>query len=137
LWAEPLTADTRRRDRYTFDALVRQADGRAVAGVRCTVNPDTRTGWFGAMVITDPDGAPRQKVRALVLLVRESLREAADQGIRRVRTEAPDRMLAFARRMSGLDGLRLTDDHNLIAGELHRIRTHALETSNADGDLAD
>ena len=137
VWSEPLTADSRIRDPWTFDTIVRQGDGSPVAGVRCTVNTEARTGWFGDMIITDRYGGPKQTLRALVLLTREALRQANDLGIRRVRTEVPPRLLDFARRMTALQGDAMDADaaRTLIAGELAQIRTRTLDTSDADGNL--
>ena len=138
VWSEPLTAGSVIRDAQTFDTIVRDATGKPVAGVRCLVNTDARTGWFGEMRIDDNAGGIKQNARALVLMVREALRQAADLGITHVRTEAPQRLVAFASCMTNMQGRQLDADgaRNDFAGELAGIRTWTLDTSDADGNLA-
>ena len=138
MWSEPLTAASVIRDAQTFDTIVRDSTGLRVAGVRCLVNVDARTGWFGEMRIDDNSGGVKQTARALVLMVREALRQAADLGIQHVRTEAPPRLVAFAQRMTNLGGRELDADGARIdfAGELAGIRTWTLDTSDGDGNLA-
>jgi hypothetical protein len=137
VWSEPLTPASTDRDAHTFDTIVRDASGKPVAAVRCIVNRQARTGFFGEMRIDDDAGGPRQKARALVLMTREALAHAAQLGIQHVRTELPQRMQAFAERISGRTAQPLAGaDYLELRGDLATIRTHALENSDADGDLA-
>ncbi len=144
MWSEPLTVESRDVDVGKdgtvdgFATTVRQQGGTMVAQVRCITNQQAHTGFFGEMNIIDTAGAPRQRQRALVLLVREALRHAANLGIQHVRTELPPRMQSFAERIAGVRARAITADGNWLAlgAELAPIRTHALETSDADGNLA-
>jgi hypothetical protein len=144
VWSEPLTVDSRDIDIGRdgdvdgFATTVRQQGGTMVAQVRCITNQQARTGFFGEMNIVDQQGAPRQTQRALVLLVREALRHAADLGIQHVRTELPPRMQSFAERIAGAQARQLAGDGTwlTLGGDLADIRTHALETSDADGNVA-
>lgn len=136
MWAEPLTSDVIELDRHHFLAVVFAADDkRPVAEVRCAVNVAARSGAYGEMIITRKDGAPRQVLRALVLLTRAALAHAQELGITHVQTEVPDRLLDFARKMSGEPGARITDGKTIIAGDLAGIRTAALDRSDGDGNL--
>lgn len=135
MWSEPLTAYTHDDGRSVVTVTVHDGQGAPVATVRCDYNRAARTGLFGEMVITAPGGTPRQRVRALVLLVREALRQADAFGLTHVRTEAPARLLPFAERMSNLRSRELhTGDRHELAGELHSVRTHILDTTDADGN---
>jgi hypothetical protein len=110
MWPEPLTAP--------------------VARVRCAHGTQVPCGIFGEMKIVDDRGAPRQRARALVLLVQEALRYAASIGITRVETEAPPRLHAFAARMCDLSPR--ADGH--FAGELHAVRSHNLRHTDSNGE---
>jgi hypothetical protein len=134
-WTEPLTADARDTDAYNFIATVTDAAGVKCAAVPCAVNRAAGCGMFGAMEIIDQDGAPRQRIRAMVLLVRTALQYAGSIGVRRVETELPDdRLLDFAARLTGREperrGVRL-----YFAGDLADIRSRTLEETNGDGDF--
>jgi hypothetical protein len=75
-----------------------------------------------------------QRQRALVLLVREALRYAESIGVRQVRTEAPERLVAFAARMCGFEGER-AGDRRTFAGALYAARSAALAVSDEQGRL--
>jgi hypothetical protein len=134
-WPEPLTAATAIADEYTVAVTVAAGDGTAVARVLCAHSPTARYGIFGEMQVIDGGGARRQRLRALVLLVREALRYAAEIGITRAHTEAPPRMAAFASRMCGLPGTE-AGGGLLFRGELHAMRSAALDASDAHGNFA-
>lgn len=134
MWAEPLTAATDEIDPYTVEVVVRAGDGTRVAAVRCAYSRESAFGLFGEMRTLDADGAPRQRLRALALLVREALRFAADAGVARVRTDAPERLRAFATAICGLEPLE-AGGVRVYAGELHAVRSYALQHSDADGNL--
>jgi hypothetical protein len=135
MWAEPLGAVTEVAASHTVEVVVLEGGGRAVARVLCAHNAAAGHGVFGEMRIVDAEGAPGQRVRALVLLVREALRYAAEIGVTRVSTEAPDRLEAFASRLSGLAGER-AGPGLLFRGELHLVRTAALGVSDSGGNLS-
>lgn len=134
MWPEPLTAAAREVDEHTVDILALDGRGAVVARVRCAYNARAGCGALGEMRVVDERGAPAQRLRALVLMVREALRFGAECGVRQVWTEAPERMSPLAARISGLAGAerggRLRFD-----GELHAVRTHALRSSDAHGRL--
>ncbi len=134
MWNEPLTATTRQIDDYTIVVTARAADGIECAAVTCVYNAGAGFGIFGEMRVLDDTGAPRQRLRALVLLTREALRFAADNGITRVHTEAPARLEQFAAAMCGI-APDSAGDRRTFAGELHAVRTHALRVSDATGAL--
>jgi hypothetical protein len=136
MWVEPLTPVARVEDPYTFDVIVRDGDGEPVAGVRCAVNVDARCGAFGEMIITNDHGGPKQRLRALVLLVREALNHANDLGLLHVETRVPPRLLDFARRMAGVRGVDRVNDTR-IAGELAQIRSRMLDRTRPDGTELD
>ncbi len=133
-WPEPLTTAIEAFSERRFRATVLAADGRAVASVDSVVN-SARIGAFGSMTTHGEGGSPRQRQRALVLLVRASLAHAAALGVRHVETRAPARMAAFAARMTGFHGERRPDGTIRFSGDLAAIRTHALDTTDANGDL--
>ncbi len=135
MWPEPLTPDAIDDDAWNFRAIVRAGDRAIVASVPCAVNARAGCGVFGEMTIDDERGAPRQRQRALVLLVRESLRHAAALGVTRVHTDAPTRLAAFAARMTGMAGDSGSGGGRQFRGALVDIRTRTLDESDADGNL--
>ena len=138
MWPEPLTPATAPLTRYAALHTVRAGDGTLVARVRTAYNAGAGTGMFGEMIITDPAGGPKQRVRALALLVREALRYGAEIGIRDAWTDVPaDRpaLLDFARRLAGRAGAWLSVDAVRIGGQLHEMRTATLRETDADGNL--
>ena len=132
MWPEPLAARVIPTDRYRVEVVVENAEGWTVAAVSCAYNEAAGWGSFGEMRITAAAGAPKQRVRALVMLVREALRYADAIGIRHVRTEASPRYAAFAARMCGFDGGPPARRH-IFSGHLHAARTAALSASRPDG----
>jgi hypothetical protein len=112
-------------------------DGRTVAVVTCAHNAAAGWGVFGEMRIVADDGGPRQRVRALVLLVREALRYAEQIGVSHVGTEAPARLEVFAACMCGLATERPSVGRRIFVGELQAVRTAALAASDTDGRLRD
>ncbi len=136
VWREPLTAATAIVDEYTVAVSVAAGDGTVVARVLCAHNVAAGYGIFGEMQIIDDGGSPRQRLRVLVLLVREALRYAAEIGVVRAHTEAPPRMAAFASRMCGLPG-GAAGGRLLFRGEVHAMRSAALDASDAGGNFAD
>ncbi len=138
MWPEPLTADTTLTGEHTFTVTTRAGDGRAVAQVLALHNTDAGYGLFGEMQIIDPNGGPRQRVRALALLVRQALHTAADLGITRAHTDVDatrPALLDFARRMAGRPGYHADRDRIRIGGLIHEMRTAALDATDADGNL--
>jgi hypothetical protein len=134
MWAEPLTADTTPIGDCTVAVTVRAGDGAPVASVRCAVNRADGFAIFGEMNIDDPSGAPRQRLRALVLLVREALRYGAEIGVVSACTEAPLRMAAFAARMTGQPGEPF-GPRVRFAGELHVMRSATLNATDPRGEF--
>ena len=132
MWPEPLIARVIPTGRYRVEVAVESADGWTVAAVSCAYNDAAGWGSFGEMRITAATGAPKQRVRALVLLVREALRYADAIGVRYVRTEAPPRWAAFASRMCGFDA-GPPERRHIFSGHLHAARTAALASSLPDG----
>ena len=108
------------RDVFVFLAVMLSAS---------TASAQPASGVFGEMRVLDASGAPRQTARALVLLVREALRYADSIGVRRVETEAPPRLRAFAARMCGL-----AHDNGVFAGDLQDVRSHNLRVTDANGN---
>jgi hypothetical protein len=135
MWDEPLAATAREIDAYTIVVSVSDARAIEVARVLCGYNALARSGVFGEMQIVDANGGARQRLRALVLLVREALRFAAGAGLTNVLTEAPERLAPFATRMSGIDAQPI-GGRRLFAGELHVVRSVALRESDDAGNLA-
>lgn len=135
LWPEPLTTEIRVLSPRRFRTLVLAGDGEPVATVDCIINQQSAFGVFGEMRIDSEAGGIRQRQRALVLLVRASLAHAAAEGVRHVETRAPARLAAFAARMTGDQGDERPDGTIRFRGDLGKIRTHTLDTSDANGDL--
>lgn len=135
MWPEPLTARAVPTGRYSVDVIAVAGDGRTVAAVPCAHNAAAGWGVFGEMRILDSGGAPRQRVRALALLVREALSYAGELGITHVRTETPARLEAFAARMCGLAPQPLPGGRRVFSGELQAARTAALAASDGEGRL--
>jgi G3E family GTPase len=128
MWVEPLVAGTADAGSHTVAVTVTAGDGAVAARALCAYSRAAGCGFFGEMVIVDAAGAPRQRARALVLLVREALRYADTLGITHVETEAPVRLRAFAARMSGL-----AHADGVFSGELSAVRSHNLLVTQADG----
>ena len=138
MWIEPLTATAEPEGEFAFRVAVQAGDASPIASVRCPINAAAGFGYFGEMLIADANGAPRQRLRALTLLVREALRFAAENGITAVRTDVPERLQRFAQQISGVEPQLARGERNgVIAGELHAIRSFALRISDADGNIAD
>lgn len=137
MWPEPLTARAVPTGRHSGDVFVVDAQRNPVAVVSCAHNAAAGWGVFGEMRILDDSGGPRQRVRALVLLVREALRYADQIGVSHVRTEAPARLEAFAARMCGLTPERPSPNRRTFVGELHAARSTALAVSDDSGRLRD
>ncbi len=137
MWAEPLAAVAVDLDEHQFRVDVLAGDGWLVAAVLCVVNREACTGFYGTMEILDDQGGARQNLRALVLLTREALRHAQALGIQHVRTEAPTRLVPFARLMSNVQGepIDAAGTRTHIHGELAQIRTHNLQVTDADGNV--
>ena len=139
MWPEPLTADTVVLTKYSVLIRTHAGAGAVVARVLAVYNPEARYAVFGEMQIVDQAGGPKQRVRALALLVREALRYADSIGITAAHTPVPagrPALLAFARRMSGKPGE--PDANNIdvrIGGALYEMRTAALAATDADGNL--
>jgi hypothetical protein len=136
MWPEPLTASAEAVDTHTVAVTTLDAAGVPVAAVLCEHNAAAGFGSFGEMRILDDRGGPRQRRRALVLLVREALRYANALGITRVHTEAPERLAPFASKLAGIPGDRL-QGRRVYVGDLHAVRTAALLVSGDDGSLRD
>ncbi len=138
MWAEPLTAVIRDFDDQMYGVAVLAGDGTLCAHVRVAYSAEISTGCFGVMVIDDPSGAPRQRRRAMVLLVREALRHAQQAlGLQHAFTEAPRRLQPFAARMFGIDGDDVTagrGDAIVFRRHLADVRTNVLAISDADGN---
>lgn len=134
MWAEPLTATTERTDTHTVTVTVRDSAGLPVAAVPCAFNARAGFGVFGEMRLLDDGGGPRQKLRALVLLTREALRYADALGLTHVSTEAPERLVPFASRLAGIDGVE-AGRRRVFATELHTARTATLRATSDDGSF--
>ncbi len=138
MWSEPLTASAAHDGPFAFVVTVRAGDATPLASVRCPINAVAGCGYFGEMIIGDANGAPRQRLRALTLLVREALRFAAEAGITTVHTDVPPRLQRFAEQISGVAPQRRRGDlTGVLSGELHDIRSVALRVSDADGNTPD
>jgi hypothetical protein len=136
MWEEPLATGIETLDDHHFAALVFQSGSRRpIALVKCAVNVNTRCGAYGEMNILDPDGGPRQTLRALVLLTRTALQHAQQLGITHVETDVPPKLIGFAQRLTALAGEPMPLGARRFAGDLAQIRTRTLDTTNADGDF--
>lgn len=132
---EPLTATTRILDAHNLIAQVHAADGSLAADAPYVVNIVAKCGSFGEMNIRDQRAAPRQRARCLVLLVREALQTANMLGVVYVETRAPDRLTAFAARLTGIAAPdRLDAAHVHFRGSLAEIRTRTLDETDETGD---
>jgi hypothetical protein len=136
MWEEPLTPAVEDLSAHEFRVFVVDAARRPVAHVVCAISREARTGIFGEMQTLRDDGTQRQRVRALVLLVRAALAHAADAGVRRVVTDVPDirSVREFAQRMTGIDGQPRRHGRRRFIGDLADIRTHVLERTTDAGD---
>ena len=140
MWTEPLTPVVRDFDEHMYGVAVLTGEGTVCAHVRVAYSLEISTGCFGAIVIDDASGAPRQRLRAMVLLVREALRHAQQTlGLQHASTEAPRRLQPFAAKMFGIDGDDVTagrGDAIAFRRQLADVRTHVLSVSDADGNDA-
>ena len=90
-----------------------------------------------ALKITDASGAPRQKARALVLLMREALRHAVELGIRQRARRGDAGMLQLAKRVTGAQPAsdEKPDGITHFAGKIIDWAEHAKEASTATATL--
>jgi hypothetical protein len=141
MWPEPLSADVARLNGHTVLIRAHDGQGNAIANVLAAHGP--RDAVFGEMLITDRNGGPKQRVRALALMVREALRYAASIGIVNAWTDVDasrPALLTFAQRMSGQLGdpfgssLDATPPRR-IGGLIYAMRSAALTATDADGNL--
>lgn len=141
MWVEALAARVEEAGEYAFDVIVADGGGRDVARVRCAINARAGCGVFGEMEVLDAIATPRQRLRALVLLIREALRYGAEIGITDVGAEAPRRLEALVSRVSGIapdeaGGRRVAAETRVrYRGALHAVRTRALDETDGDGNL--
>ncbi len=134
MWDEPLAARVDDAGEYAFDVVVAEGGGRDVARVRCAINASAGCGVFGEMEIGGADASARQRLRALVLLIREALRHGAALGITDVAADVPPRFAAMVSRVSGMTPTT-SGGHMRFRGVLYAVRTRALDETDANGDL--
>jgi len=130
-----LTPDITRPGPHTAVIRLREGAGDVVADVTCAYSRASATGALGELRVRRAGLTARERVRALVLLVREALRLADELGLARVLTEAPADAVPLARRLAGIDGAE-AGGRRLFHAELAAVRTHVLTTTTADGDLS-
>jgi len=137
-WSEPLTARVVVVEPWHFRADVLAGDGNRVAALHVTYS-DASASARG-LRLTDPNGAPRQKVRAVLLLTRAALDFAAGLGIRRVHADAAPRLARLAQRVFGDQGELDTAGNLHVRAELYEARSNAITLDThpelvADADL--
>ena len=136
MWAEPLRTAVDDTSEHEFTVRTLDGAGVPVAEVKCGIHRPSRCGIFGEMRALRDDGAPRQRARALVLLVRASLDHAASLGIRKVSTDVPagPALRDFAAELTGLAGVdRFGGRARRYFGDLADIRSRVLQTHDDDG----
>lgn len=134
MWSEPLAVRVEDAGAYAFDAIVADGGGRDVARARCAINRGARCGVFGEMVVLDGAGSPRQRLRALVLLIREALRYGAEIGITDVAAETPEALEPLVSRLSGVTPSRAGGRRRYRLA-LHAARTRVLDETDDSGEL--
>ena len=134
-WPEPLRAEARNINQQRYIVLLITGEGQHVGNVLCTIDRRTRCGTMHELTLTDDGGAPRQRLRGLVLMVREAFRHAADAGITRGSTDAPEQMREFAARMLGFEG-RPRGDRTRFSGDVATMRSHILGVTDGDGNFS-
>jgi hypothetical protein len=131
MWTEPLTVTATQTRDAEYVVGVHAGDGALVAMVPVATGANNRCGFFGEMNILDQNGGPRQRLRALALLVRGAIRYAAQIGIEHGETSVPDvRLRAFAEKMSGV----AVDARGELRGALERMHTNVLDVTDEDGN---
>jgi hypothetical protein len=134
MWKEPLAARIDHAGPYAFDAIAFDGTGRDVARVRCAISIVAGCGAFGELELLDAGATPRQQLRALVLLIRESLRHGAGLGITVVAAETPPSLGTLVSRISGLEPVARGGRRRFV-GALHAVRTRVLDETDTAGDL--
>jgi len=141
MWPEPLipASEDDASDPKRFRTVVRAGDRTvAVAALEVIISPRARFATCGELTILDATGAPQQRVRALVLLMREALRRAAELNIQHVYADVPDRLRDFLFRCFGIDTDLLPsrrDGWRAMEIDLATLRSLLLDRSDANGNL--
>jgi len=130
----PLTPDITHPSPHTAVIRLRDGAGDVIADVTCVYSRAAATGALGELRVRRAGLTARERVRALVLLVREALALADHLGLTRVLTEASAEAVPLARRLAGSDGAE-AGGRRLFLAELATVRTHVLTTTTPAGDL--
>lgn len=136
-WADPLRPAFR-DDASGYTVGVVDNERQLVATVRIDTygRGRRRLAWCRTLRVQS-DGAPRQKVRALVLLMRAALQHAAQLGIVYGRAEATPQMLALAKKITGhAPEAEYTNANTIFAGRILDWWQHAKEASDSDGNVS-
>jgi len=136
-WPEPLAARTRDTD-AGYNVIITAGDGTRVAGLQIDVYGAGRrkNALCGALRITDNNGAARQRVRALALLMREALRHAVELGVVYARADATPDMVQLAKRVTGHQPRREQPVATTIfTGKIIDWWQHASEATDGDGNV--
>ena len=144
MWSEPLTVDSRiidigrDGDVDGFATTVRQQGGTMVAQVRCISQQQARTGFFGEMKIVDQQGrAPPDAARAACCsCARRSASRPTWASSTCARNAAAHAVLRGARSPARARASSSATGRAPLARRRTRDgATHALETSDADGNV--
>ena len=134
VWSEPLAASTIDTQPNRYQVRVTQGDGSLVAALRIDWRGNRAT--CGELRVLDANGGPRQKRRALVLLLRAALHHAQDLGVQYGTVLVMPAMQDIAERLAGRQAQIVNSDGaSFFTGEIAEWRTRALEVSDADGNM--
>src|SRR3954467_2168985 len=101
LWSEPLTVDVIDTNEHRYDVRIREGTGALVAALRIEYSLRARSAACGELRVLDATGGPKQKRRALVLLLREALHHAQDLGLQQGCALVLPALTDIAERISG------------------------------------
>lgn len=132
MWTDPLAVTIQPVSPTRYRVIARDALRTVVGVATVHVGPTARTGYFGEMRV-DADGAPRQRVRCMVLLIREAIRHAQDIGLTYGDSHPTPALRAFVARITGHDPFPVGDTAT-VGGQIAELRSQIFERTTADGD---
>jgi hypothetical protein len=138
VWADPLRPAFR-DDARGYNVAIVDNERTLVALLRVDVygSGRRRIAWAQGASITDDNGAPKQKLRALALLVRGALQHAVQLGIPHVRADVTPQLTALVKKITGHTPASESGIAPAIfTGRIIDWWEHAREAADGDGNVS-